>query len=148
MAESAPRVALSGPDSTRNQEALFYLYEEQVRRFIDAKIAIMRTSAETQNRILLMQAEVGIGISSPHAPLLLESALRNGRDAHPVNVPAVCQNDADQGNAGRDELGLQLAQQAQNVRSETKRHLAEIERQMRSIPGASIDQWVITLKNE
>ena len=42
------------------QEMLYYMYQDQLRRFIDAKIDIMKSSIDTQNKILLMQAKATI----------------------------------------------------------------------------------------
>jgi len=112
-----------------SQEALFYLYHEQVRRFIDAKIDIMRNAAETQNRILLIQAEAMKNGAMEPGPLLLEA--RSGDGEYEVAVPAR------QGNVSM------LSEQLRTARSETERHLSEIDQQIRSLPGPSLDQWVM-----
>lgn len=110
-----------------SQEALFNLYHEQVRRFIDAKIDIMRSAAETQNRILVIQAEaIRDGAVEP-APLLLEA----GADGSCAVAVPVARHGVSR-----------LSEQLHLARRETEHHLSEIDQQIRSLPGPSLDQWV------
>ncbi|MEI8395456.1 MAG: hypothetical protein WCF85_12015 [Rhodospirillaceae bacterium] len=132
QAEASTAMVVSGMNGAFGQEALFYLYQEQVRRFIDAKIDIMRSSAETQNRILLMQAEVVRNSSAqPSGPMLLEASPSG--EMLPATIP--------QSSSPRPEI-MMLSEQMRTARAETDRHLAAIDEQMRSLPGPSIDHWV------
>jgi len=117
----------AAPLGAPTRDALFYLYHEQVRRFLDAKIDIMRSAAETQNRILLMQAEVVRDTGKEATPPMLE--MRPGGDCELAIPPR------------RDGAAL-LGDQLSAARRETERHLSEIDRQIRALPGPSLDRWV------
>ncbi len=135
----------ANPRST--EESLYLMYQEQLRRFIDAKIDIMRSTAETQNRVMLLQAQAMCNTTAQRAPLTLESsaARRDGIHYLPTMVPAG-------GDAGtdddvmvpgrRDVLGV-LMEQHEVIRDETKRRLEEIDEQMRSLPGPSMAGWAM-----
>ena len=49
-----------------SQQALLALYREQMSRLVDAKIHIIRSAADTENRVLLMQAKASL--ESGHRP--------------------------------------------------------------------------------
>ena len=139
-ADTETQVAVITAGAGYGRDALFYLYQEQIRRFIDAKIDILRASAETQNRILLMEAEaIRDGVALP-PPCRFEPATitaTNDTDTDvvvmvPVPFPA----------PAPQEPSL-LSERFQAVRRETERNLAEIDQQIRSLPGPSLDHWVM-----
>ena len=155
---AAPQTAVStqvvmidaNPRST--EETLYLLYQEQLRRFIDAKIDIMRSTAETQNRVMLLQAQAQAHMvcntTAEREPLTIESSAtgRDGIRYLPTMVPA----GGDGGEADddvmvpgrRDVLGA-LMEHHEIIRDETKRRLEEIDEQMRSLPGPSIAGWAM-----
>lgn len=150
---TAPQTAVStqvlmidaNPRST--EETLYLMYQEQVRRFIDAKIDIMRSTAETQNRVMLLQAQAMAATTTQREPLTIESsASRDGIHYLPTMVPA----GGDGGSANddlmvpgrRDVLGA-LMEHHEVIRDETKRRLEEIDEQMRSLPGPSMAGWTM-----
>ncbi len=136
-------------------ETLFLLYQEQLRRFIDAKIDIMRSTAETQNRVMLLQAQAMCNTTAQRTPLTIESAAAN-RDSIrylPTMVPAggdmVTSDDSMSGDdmdlmvpGRRDVLGA-LMEHHEVIRTETKRQLDEIDEQMRTLPGPSMEGWAM-----
>ena len=136
----------ANPRST--EETLFLLYQEQLRRFIDAKIDIMRSASETQNRVMLLQAQAMCNSTVQREPLTIENsaASRDGIRYLPTMVPAG--SDAEEADeevmvpARRDVLGV-LMEHHEAVRDETRRRLEEIDEQMRSIPGPSMNGWAM-----
>lgn len=127
-AQAGTQLAVAGGGlGAPTQEALFYLYHEQVRRFIDAKIDIMRSAAETQNRIMLIQAEVVRDGGGEPAPMMLEARSDGGCE---VAMPA------------RRSAAALLDEQLRAARGETERHLSAIDQQIRTLPGPSLDHWV------
>ena len=133
--EPGTQLASVGMAPAQSEAALFYLYQEQVRRFIDAKIDIMRSAVETQNRIMVIEAETVRNAAALPAPPTIEIAA-NGELAreHALIVPA------------RRSASSLLADQLRMVRNETERHLAEIDQQIRALPGPSLDHWAAALE--
>ena len=137
----------SNPRST--EETLFIAYQEQLRRFIDAKIDIMRSTAETQNRVMLLQAQAMCNTTAQRAPLTIESssAGRDGIHYLPTMVPAGGDMGEDEDGemtvpGRRDVLGT-LMEHHEVIRDETQRRLEEIDEQMRSLPGPSMAGWAM-----
>jgi len=151
---TAPQTAVStqvvmidaNPRST--EETVYLMYQEQLRRFIDAKIDIMRSTAETQNRVMLLQAQAMCNTTAQPAQLTIESSSggRDGIHYLPTMVPA----GGDGGSANddlmvpgrRDVLGA-LMEHHEVIRDETKRRLEEIDEQMRTLPGPSMAGWAM-----
>ena len=129
------------PSLAVSQEAMFYLYHEQVRRFIDAKIDIMRSTAETQNRIMLMQAQAVCTGAVPAPALMIEAG--EARDTRMAMVPACVEE-----TAPRSGLIAAIAEQHRMLRTEAKRHLDEIDHQIRSLPGPSPEVWMMAQVHE
>ncbi len=133
------------------EETLYLMYQEQLRRFIDAKIDIMRSTAETQNRVMLLQAQAMCNASAQRGPLTLDSrADREGIRYLPAMVPAG--DDGEESDemmvpARRDPLGA-LMEQHEVIRDETKRRLAEIDEQMRTLPGPSLNGWAMATAHQ
>ncbi|MEI6559761.1 MAG: hypothetical protein WCO00_15260 [Rhodospirillaceae bacterium] len=133
-AEPGTQLAVAGMMPAQTEAAMFYLYQEQVRRFIDAKIDIMRNAAETQNRIMVIQAETLRNTASRPALQTIDIDLDGSQIADgPTMLPA------------RREEAFPLSDQLRAARAETERHLAEIDQQIRSLPGPSLNQWVNAL---
>jgi hypothetical protein len=125
------------------EESMYYLYQEQVRRLIDAKIDIMRSMAETQNRIALVQAEV-VRLNTEKELCLVQ----NGGGADQLCLPANEDGEAAPKSAEvvvfqpKDKAMSSLLAQQQAMRDEAERRLMDIDAQIRSLPGASLDRWV------
>ncbi len=143
--EPGTQLAAIGMAPAQAEAALFYLYQEQVRRFIDAKIDIMRSAAETQNRIMVIQAETvrnAAALPGPHmithlAARTLDISADGDIDVDRAEmVPTVRAN------------AQPLTEQLCTVRSETERHLAEIDEQIRALPGPSLQQWAANLEDQ
>ena len=126
--ETGSKLTAVGMAPAQTEAALFYLYQEQLRRFIDAKIDIMRSSAETQNRIMVIEAETVRNAAGRLPPPQIDID-QNGNAVLPVV---------------REEV-RPLSDKLHTVRTETERHLAEIDEQMRSLPGPSLNQWTAAL---
>ncbi len=118
------QIALVGMAPAQADAALFYLYQEQVRRFIDAKIDILRNAAETQNRILVIQAET-----------VRNASLQSGSPM--IEIDTKC--DAMLPAVHREVSSL--FNQFHEVRGNVERNLADIDEQIRSLPGPSLSQW-------
>ncbi len=133
LPEATTQPAVVGMAPAQAEAALFYLYQEQVRRFIDAKIDIMRSAAETQNRILVIQAETvrnAAALPAPHMP-----------SPHMIEI----NGDGSAALPARLTEAAPMVEQLHTVRTETERHLAEIDQQIRSLPGPSLTQWTTAL---
>ncbi len=138
MIDSNPRGA---------EETLYLLYQEQLRRFIDAKIDIMRSTAETQNQVMLLQAQAMCNATAQREPLTLEYGARGQTGIHylPAMVPAGGDSANNQNLMvpGRRDVLDTLLDQHEVIRDETKRRLEEIDEQMRSLPGPSMAGWAM-----
>ena len=130
-AKAGTQLAPVGMAPEQAEAALFYLYQEQVRRFIDAKIDIMRSAVETQNRIMVIQAETVRNAAALPAPHLIEIDAEGA-----ASLPALL----------REREPAPLADQLHTVRAEAERHLAEIDQQIRALPGPSLGQWTAALE--
>jgi len=128
--EPGCQLAAVGMAPAQAEAALFYLYQEQVRRFIDAKIDIMRSAAEAQNRILVIQAETAREAAAHPAPPTFDIDADGA-----ATLPA------------RREGPAPFFDQLRVVRAETERHLADIDDQIRALPGPSLNQWAAALEN-
>ena len=148
---AAPQTAVStqmviidaNPRST--EETLFLLYQEQLRRFIDAKIDIMRSTSETQNRVMLLQAQAMCNATNHAVPLAIESLPRPSVGTSTLPTIAPYQAEAEEGAmepARRHVLGA-LMEHHETIRDETRRQLEEIDLQMRNLPGPSMAGWVM-----
>lgn len=145
--------ALPAFNREQAEESMYYLYQEQVRRLIDAKIDILRSMSDTQNRIALMQAEVARNTSQ--RDLLMVQSRVAGQEVLSLPEPAAEGEYADdhrdaevlQGGSvvvfkPRERAMNSLIEQQKLAREEAERRLAMIDEQMRSLPGASLDRWV------
>ncbi len=131
----------SNPRST--EETLYIAYQEQMRRFIDAKIDIMRSTAETQNRVMLIQAQAMANATVQPAHLTLENGRRDNVHYLPTMVSAGDDGEEDlMVPAKRDVLGA-LMEQHEVIRDHTQRQLEEIDAQMRTLPGPSMAGWAM-----
>ncbi len=119
-------LALAGPSAAQREDAVFYLYHEQVRRFIDAKIDIIRSAADTQNRILLLQAKEACERGRVTGPVLI-GVRAVGETAQPVH------NEAEHG-VGRDN-GLLLSDSLEKARLQVQSQLDVIDQQMHGLPN-------------
>ena len=133
-----PGTALAAPGlaPAQTEAVLFCLYQEQVRRFIDAKIDIMRAAADTQNRLVLIHAETE------------REAVRRGGTIIDLEPEALDPEGAPLRSAllpARREQTAGVFDQLRTVRSETERHLAEIDQQIRALPGPSLHQWAAAM---
>lgn len=143
--------------------ALFYMHQEQVRRLVDAKIDIIKDSAETNNKIALIQAEVAkinaekevrmieSGMS-PAQPQMLSLAHGGVVDVDEDSDGSMIAMEAETPKGGTkwgrhaddedDSLTGDLSKQQRSVRYESERQLAELEEQMHGLPGRSMSGWV------
>ncbi len=192
-----PDPQLEQIDLQRREEALFYMHQEQVRRLFDAKLDLIRSSADTQNKISLIQAEVvrlraerdvraaeSGRLERPDDYLALEHqgadppAAPSGSggsasatieptggtdvvDAEVVDAPdaaaprraegdGAATSPADDG--ATDELDEDidahermielLKAEHERQKTETEQRLAELDQQIRTLPGISVDGWV------
>lgn len=138
------QLALPEPSGRNTEEALYLMYQEQVRRFIDAKIDIMKSTAETQNRILLLQAQAMASTTVHHGPAQIEGAAGGRGGIHYLPAMTAAAGDADEMAvpAKRDVLSV-LMEQHEVLRSEARDRLDEIDHQIRTLPGPSMDAWVM-----
>ncbi|MEI7607022.1 MAG: hypothetical protein WCJ64_06530 [Rhodospirillaceae bacterium] len=129
-----PGTALAAPGlaPAQTEAALFCLYQEQVRRFIDAKIDIMRAAADTQNRLVLIHAETERE-AVRRGGTIIDIVPEEGPVGGGTLLPA------------RREQTIGVFDQLRTVRSETERHLAEIDQQIRALPGPSLHQWAVAM---
>lgn len=166
-AEEDSRLSIEAMEREKEM-ALFYMHQEQVRRLLDAKIDVIRNTAETHNRIALVQAEV-VKLAAEKEVRLAENGMIDGEisrpmtiEHHPImdvaedgsaslvvgdpcNLP-VAANAAGPTSQVGQLLGT-LSQQQQAMRSETERQLELIDSQMHSLPGKSMAGWVESQRN-
>lgn len=143
-------VAPAESGTSRNQ-ALFYLHQEQMRRFMDAKLEILRATVDTQNKISLLKAEI--------ARLKAERDFKQAEGGHageqtryalaqPADGSSPTGNVTGNGsdNLSRlierheETLDALIASQ-QEIKQEAEEKLQALESELKALPGSSPEAW-------
>jgi len=138
------QVALPELAGRNVEDALYLMYHEQVRRFIDAKIDIMKSTAETQNRILLLQAQAMASTTVQRGPAMIETGTGDrGAIRYLPAMKAESEDEDDLAVPGKRDVLSVLMEQHEVLRSQAQDRLEEIDHQIRSLPGPSMDAWAM-----
>ncbi len=146
-------------DLQQRDQALFYMHQEQVRKIFDAKLEIIKSAADAQHKISVIQAEV-LKLKAEKDFKLLEDRSDMGDEEAMVligqpaasveNLPSTVDSD-DSGNGVANlpanvndyERMMQfLAEQQERTKVDVQSRLDELDAQLRALPGQSVDRWV------
>ncbi|CAK0779324.1 hypothetical protein CCP2SC5_80030 [Azospirillaceae bacterium] len=145
IAERAEIARIEREEQSRlmQEQSLFYMHQEQVKRFFDAKLEIVRSITDAQNRISVIQAEI--------ARTRIDGEMRMIEYGHKQrtdnNTQYDPENDPDleamrKAKIVHEEQLHEMIRLQEATKYEAERRLMDLDNEIRRLPGASIDNWV------
>jgi len=134
-------------DHSGKNQALYYLHQEQMRRLMDAKLEMIRSTIETQNKISLLKAEVA-RLKAERDYKQAEPGQAGEQTRHALVEPP--EGAAAAGN-GTDNLGRLIEQHEQtlealidaqkDLKQEVEERIQVLESEIKAMPGSSPEAW-------
>ncbi|MBI1208347.1 MAG: hypothetical protein GC191_13815 [Azospirillum sp.] len=112
----------------RHEQVLYLMHQEQIRRLLDHKMEIVKSVAAAQNQLTATRADI--------VRLLAQSRLKlieSGQSGNPA---------AEEAMAAYEREIDEMVHQQEEMKKNAEQRLAEIDAQIRAMPGGSTEAWI------